>query len=230
MSEEIVVNPGIRHYLFLELGTLYWELRKAVEGHVKGRNLLVLDIGCGWKKYQPFFEGKARKVIGLEPGENGLPDVRGRGESLPFKPASFDVVLCTQVLQYFDDPFHAAREMHRVLKKNGVAFVSAPGTYPLFDPPNPKWRFMPHGFQRLFAGFSSVEVRPLGGFIQCYFQILALLAKHAVFGRRPWENWFTKRVMWFLAFPFLNVLGKTLDAWFYNDKASIGYLAIAKKG
>ena len=227
--KETAVNPGLHHYLHLERSTLYRALQTAIDTEVKGQGLRVLDVGCGWKKYEPLFAGKAAHTLGIEPGHgHGCPDALARGEALPFRENRFDTIICTQVVQYFDDPFQAVKEMHRVLKKNGVVFLSGPGTYPLFDPPNPKWRFVPDGFRRLFTGFSRVEVRPLGGFLLCYFQILNLFLKHLVF-RRPWENGLTKRVMWWLVFPLLNTLGKALDALLPHDKVSIGYLVIARK-
>ncbi len=43
----------------------------------------------------------------------------GRAENLPLPDESFDVVLCQQGLQFFSDRPKAAREMRRVLHKNG---------------------------------------------------------------------------------------------------------------
>ncbi len=227
-TEEIVVRPGLKHYLYLELGGLYEALARAAREHpLPKEGAKVLDLGCGWRKYDHLFPGA--RIIGLEPSANGKPDLLGRGEQLPFKDASLDAVLCTQVIQYFDDPFAAVEEIKRVRKKVVLLLLSGPRTYPLMDLPEPKWRFMPNGFQRLFGNFSRVEVRPIGGFIWCYFQILNLYLKNMVFGRRPWENWLTKRLMWLAVFPVMNTLGKTLDRWFYNPRASISYLVVAQK-
>jgi len=48
----------------------------------------------------------------------------GNASSLPFSPGSFDVVLCQQGIQFFDDRESAVREMHRVLDTRGRLGVS----------------------------------------------------------------------------------------------------------
>ncbi len=225
---ETEARPGLAHYLYLERNALHRELAAAI-ARLPGDDLCVLDLGCGQKRYDALFADKAARIFGLEPARTPYADLVARAERLPFRDASLDVVLCTQVFQYLDDPFAAAREIHRVLRAGGLALVSAPSTYPLYDPPRPRWRFMPDGLRALFKDFDEVEIKPLGGFIACYAQTLNLFLKNLVFGRRPWENWATKRLMWWLVFPLVNLAGKALDALFYNPRAAIGHLVTARK-
>jgi 2-polyprenyl-3-methyl-5-hydroxy-6-metoxy-1,4-benzoquinol methylase len=51
--------------------------------------------------------------------------VRANVESLPFEDASFDVVLCTQVLEHLLDPEDGVRELARVLRPGGTLVLSA---------------------------------------------------------------------------------------------------------
>src|SRR5690349_19876802 len=63
----------------------------------------VLDVGCGRKPYQKFT--RAARYIGVDidsPATRalGVPDVFYDGRRLPFADESFDVVVCSQVLEH----------------------------------------------------------------------------------------------------------------------------------
>ena len=53
-------------------------------------------------------------------------DVRADITALQFADASFDVVYCSHVLEHVPDDRKAMRELHRVLKRDGVAIVVVP--------------------------------------------------------------------------------------------------------
>ena len=82
---------------------------------VKGRR--VLDLGCGFGRYLLALQSSGADAIGVDLGEPYLrlsPLIAARegqstplrtlatGESLPFRDASFDVVLCIRSLPYMD--------------------------------------------------------------------------------------------------------------------------------
>ena len=46
-----------------------------------------------------------------------------------FKDENFDLVLLLEVLEHVDEPFKAAKEIHRVLKPNGYLIASTPFTF-----------------------------------------------------------------------------------------------------
>jgi 2-polyprenyl-3-methyl-5-hydroxy-6-metoxy-1,4-benzoquinol methylase len=56
--------------------------------------------------------------------------VRGDITSLPFKDASFDKVICSEVLEHIPDDFQGIRELVRVLKDDGTLAVSVPSYLP----------------------------------------------------------------------------------------------------
>lgn len=95
----------------------------------------VLEIGCGVGiDLVRFAEGGAQ-VIGIDLSETAINLARQNfaqrgldgeffvmnGEQLDYADNSFDVVYAHGVLQYTEDPFRMAREMHRVLKPGGEA-------------------------------------------------------------------------------------------------------------
>jgi len=54
---------------------------------------------------------------------------------LPFKDESFDIVLCTEVIEHVDDQSQAIEEMFRVIKEGGILVITSPNRFfkPLFD-------------------------------------------------------------------------------------------------
>lgn len=79
--------------------------------------------------------------------------------------ASFDTVLCHQVLEHVARPWLAAREIRRVLSPLGRVIASVPHLSRYHEWPNDYYRFTSRGLEQLFldAGFRTVELRPYGG-------------------------------------------------------------------
>src|SRR5262245_50655755 len=89
-----------------------------------GPGARILDVGCGVKPYYPFFAESAGEYVGVDVAANSAVDLRGSVEELPVPDASFDVVLCTQVLEHADDPGRAVRELRRVVASGGRVLAS----------------------------------------------------------------------------------------------------------
>ena len=81
----------------------------------------------------------------LNPGPG---DVEADVQALPFPDGSYDLVVCSHVLEHVPDDRAALREMHRVLRPGGVALLQHPVDFELAstleDPsetdPNERWR------------------------------------------------------------------------------------------
>lgn len=56
--------------------------------------------------------------------------IRGDVLSLPFKDASFDKIVCSEVLEHIPDDHQGIRELVRVLKSDGILAVSVPSYLP----------------------------------------------------------------------------------------------------
>jgi SAM-dependent methyltransferase len=158
----------------------------------KAAGLRVLDVGCGVKPYYPYF-ASAAEYVGLDVADNPHADIQGAVEDLPVEDASFDVVLCLQVLEHTEDPVRAVRELHRVTKPGGRVLAATHGTQVYHPLPVDHWRWTHTGLERLFgtAGdWRSVSVSPGAGTCACLGMLLAtyidLLAQraHAVWAGR----------------------------------------------
>lgn len=75
--------------------------------------------------------------------------------------ARFDFVVCTEVLEHTVQPFDAVRELHRVLKPGGLAFVTTPFNLRIHGPLPDCWRFTEHGLRALFKEWEIVELTEL---------------------------------------------------------------------
>ena len=112
----------------------------------KGR--LVLDAGCGTGYgSQLLAAGGAREVIGLDIAHAvlemvapGMPEsVRlqaGDLRKLDFENDMFELVVCFEVIEHFEDPFTVLDELVRVLAPGGLLLVSSPNRG-VYQPGNP---------------------------------------------------------------------------------------------
>lgn len=120
-----------------------------------GPNMRILDLGAGpGKPGRVNFRGEVASVVGVDPDwllrENEQVDVRvlAVAERLPFRSASFDLVLADWVVEHLPDPAGMASEIQRVLRPGG-RFVFRTGNV---------WHYSyavsalsPHWFHRLVA-------------------------------------------------------------------------------
>jgi SAM-dependent methyltransferase len=139
----------------------------------------VLDVGCGVKPYFPFFEPYASEYVGVDVVENPAADLQGAAEGLPVADASFDLVLCIQVLEHADDPVRAVRELRRVVAPGGAVLASTHGVQVYHPAPVDLWRWTHAGLDRLFrenADWSSLSVRPSSGTTACLGMLVAIYA------------------------------------------------------
>jgi SAM-dependent methyltransferase len=147
-----------------------WAIRRPLADWLKreGRSAAgqrVLDVGCGNKPYYPFFS-TAAEYVGLDVAGNPAAEIEGRAESMPVDDASFDIVLCTQVLEHADDPAAVIRELHRVTRPGGRVLASTHGVMVFHPNPYDHWRWTHTGLRKLFeehASWERVDVTPGSG-------------------------------------------------------------------
>jgi len=186
-----------------------WSIRRPLAdwlrregGEAAGKR--VLDVGCGDKPYYPFF-ASAASYVGVDVKENVEADLVGSVDALPVEDGSYDIVVCTQVLEHVDDPALAVRELARVTAPGGRVLASTHGVMLYHPNPQDLWRWTHTGLARLFeaqADWSSLSVEPGAGSAEClamltgsYLHLLAKRAGAAVLAR-----------------PLINVLNATAHA------------------
>jgi SAM-dependent methyltransferase len=184
-----------------------WLRREADAAAARGGSARVLDVGCGAKPYFPFFAGRVDEYVGVDIGDNPVADVVGSAEDLPLPDGSFDLVLCTQVLEHCDEPWAAVRELRRVTAPGGRVLASTHGVQVYHPSPQDLWRWTHEGLQRLFernGEWSSLAVVPAGGTASCLAMLLGFYAERAA-------NRVHVRAAARPAVSGLNRLGRALD-------------------
>jgi SAM-dependent methyltransferase len=178
---------------------------RAQADELRGSSPRLLDVGCGVKPYYPFFAGVVSEYVGVDVVENPAAELLGPVEALPVEDASFDVVLCTQVLEHCDDPAQAVRELRRVIRPGGRVLASTHGVQVYHPSPADYWRWTHEGLHRLFttsAEWSTVTVEPAAGTASALAMLLGtyveIALRRSVLARPP---------VW-----ALNRLGAALDA------------------
>jgi SAM-dependent methyltransferase len=158
-------------------------LRKEAEQTARERGRVrILDVGSGPKPYEPLFAACAAEHVGVDLAEGA--DLVGAVEDIPVPDASYDLVLCNQVLEHCDDPAQAVRELRRVTAPGGRVLASTHGVMVYHPNPQDLWRWTHAGLERLFrdnGDWSSLRVDPGSGTAACVGMLLGtsmhLLAK-----------------------------------------------------
>jgi SAM-dependent methyltransferase len=154
-----------------------WLAEEAHRAHADLGRYRLLDVGCGEKPYEPLFVPFAASYVGVDPVDNPRADLRGTVEALPANDASFDVVLCIQVLEHCDDPARAISELARVTSPGGRVLASTHGVMAYHPSPTDYWRWTHAGLERLFrenADWASVTVTPASGTAACLGMLASL--------------------------------------------------------
>jgi SAM-dependent methyltransferase len=168
----------------------------------------VLDVGCGKKPYFPYFAANVDEYVGIDIDmDNPMADMLAPVEDLPVEDESFEVVLCTQVLEHAGVPDQAVTELYRVAKPGGRVLASTHGVQVYHPSPEDHWRWTHSGLELLFlrnAAWSSVTVQPAGGTATCLASMSAIYLD--LLFRRMHLTPVAKGLVW-----LLNTSGPALD-------------------
>jgi SAM-dependent methyltransferase len=217
------LNPSLTNPNYLVLSRRQQLISNWVQ-KLPGQEWHVLDIGGRYQPYRPLVESKTKSYIALDIIRTPLVDVIGRGESLPFAKETFNLVIATQVFEYFPNPHLAAAEMHRILKSGGSLIMSVAAVAPRFVDEE-HWRYLPAGLRSLLSMFSSVEIVPEVRSAGSFFRSLNL--SFMLFAKNKW----LQQGLRYTLIPVLNVVGIQLEALLnnQNDQMAANYSVLARK-
>ena len=168
----------------------------------------ILDAGAGEAQYKRFcahldyvsqdfgqYDGQGDGV-GLQIGEwdQSQIDIVCDITDIPEPGASFDAVMCIEVLEHLPDPISALRELTRLLRPGGTLILTAPFCCRTHFAPY----FYQTGFSRYFyeywlgeLGFEIEEMQYNGNFFEYLAQELRSLlpvAQRYSTGERAWDS------------------------------------------
>jgi len=221
----VLFNP-----YFIARASLYREIRRFAAQDFSGRN--ILDVGCGAKPYQQLFSAAA-KYIGIDIAGGGHFDQAKEvdqfydGQNIPFPDNSFEVVICTQVLEHAASPEKLITEISRVLKPAGQLCLTMPLVWSEHEIPYDFRRFTRYEHQRLLAaqGLSIESLTATTGTFGVTGQLLAAFIFES-WGRR--SRLAKALVALLLCFP-IQAISIILDKIFHNSWITLDYVIIAKK-
>lgn len=151
----------------------------------------VLDVGCGEMPFRSLLPEGAR-YTGIDvPAADDFGMRRHAeivpfdGMTIPFPDASFDHVLCTEVLEHAEDPVRLVAEMARVLRPGGTLAATVPFAARVHHAPYDFHRFTRFRLLSMFAGFADVEVEERGDDIAVIANKLIVLSMRLADRRHP---------------------------------------------
>ena len=142
----------------------------------------ILDVGAGSCPYRPFFQHcdyKTQDFQKLSP--ELLRDRKGYGavdyccdaSNIPVPDKSFDVILCSEVLEHVFEPTKVIKEFGRIIKPGGQLILTAPLGSGIHQAPHHYFGgFTPYWYEKILkeSGFEKIIIQPNGGFFKHYGQ------------------------------------------------------------
>ncbi len=188
------------------------------------KELDVLDVGGRIQPYRALIADRVRRYIAVDMKRTPLVDAVARGEQLPLGDARFDLVICTQVLEYVVGPSLVLSEIYRVLRSGGALLLSVPSACPM-DATEECWRFLPAGLRHLLAGFSRVEVVAEGNSVAGFFRTINVCID--MFVRYPAARFVYRHSL----APLVNLKGALLEklSGSRNQQFAVNYSVLAVK-
>jgi SAM-dependent methyltransferase len=121
----------------------------------------LLDYGCGTCPYKSMYVPYVDQYAGADIPPNPVADISIELETghVDAPDAAFDAILSTQVLEHVTDPAIYLKEANRLLKQDGMLFLSTHGYWIYHPDPTDFWRWTRDGLEKTIAreGFEIVE-------------------------------------------------------------------------
>src|SRR5438270_12545170 len=103
------------------------QLEAIVRSHVTPQSR-ILDLGCGRGGVVELFWREVKLAAGLDPDSpsltehraQGMPVIRGVGETLPFIAEAFHLIVCLWVLEHLQAPAPLLRAVQLGLRRGGL--------------------------------------------------------------------------------------------------------------
>jgi len=124
-----------------------------------GEGANILDLGSGGRCW-------GSTVFGMDVDRFPHVSVVGDGHRLPFADGVLDGIICTGVLEHVNDADAVTREILRVLRSGGIAYVAVPfmqGYHPASGTHQDFRRLTHIGLQHLLCAFEQVDFGVSGG-------------------------------------------------------------------
>lgn len=143
--DDILISYSLAYYFYKMKATID-DMAMTELKLKKGENFIkILDVGCNrghdifrmkrrFSNHNISFFGIDISPLDIEYAnkvvvKNGIKNCRfivGDAEHTNFDDGSFDIVICSEVLEHIPQPERVLREIHRILKNQGIAIITTP--------------------------------------------------------------------------------------------------------
>jgi ubiquinone/menaquinone biosynthesis C-methylase UbiE len=206
---------------------------QAVENAIPLFSGKLLDVGAGSSPYKAMImaSGNISDYIKLDFASSEYHschelDLTWDGKSIPLNDQSVDTVFMTEVLEHVHKPGEMLQEVRRVLKPNGILFLTVPFIWPIHELPYDYHRFTPIALKTYIeeASFDVQTVQLLGGWDHSMALQIGLWLTNSNMGN--WRRRIAKLAAWPL-YSYLMRKGKNENTEVRNHQMHIGLAAVA---
>ncbi len=196
--------------------------------YIKGKTL---DVGCGQKPYEKFFN--STQYIGLEIDtvknrQNKKADFFYDGFTFPFQDKEFDNIIINQVFEHVFNPDDFLKEVNRVLKPGGVLLMTVPFVWDEHEQPYDYARYSSFGVRSILEkyGFQTIEYKKSINDIRLIFQ----LVNDYIYKKTVTKNVYLNLLTTFILISPFNILGELLSKILpRNDDLYLDNIVLTKK-
>ena len=223
---------AIRRFADLQLGTI-WTFLKPRLSKLHGN---LLDVGCGEMPYRTCLP-PGLSYTGIDVAQADAFAMRASeavvtfdGVSIPFGSASFDAILCTEVLEHAAAPEALIAEIERVLRPGGMLLATVPFSARVHYAPHDFHRFTKFALVRMFASFRDVRIDERGNDVAVIANKLIVVALRMARPSR-WSPVHLPLLLFLLplALVFLLAAHLTLALGLGSKDDPLGYSIVAVK-
>lgn len=190
----------------------------------------LLDLGCGDMPYRNVVIEQVSAYDGLdiEARTVGIKYVTSVSDMSPVPDASYETVICTELLEHVENPRYVATEIARVLVPGGRLILTVPFLGRLHEEPRDFYRYTKYGLEDMFksAGLEVAEIVEHGS--------LASFLGHQISTVLIGSTWHIPLVKWMalgINLVFVVAPAVLLDAVVgpLRRKMPLGYVMVATK-
>lgn len=194
-------------------------LERFLEKHATNRR--TLDLGAQNGPYARLFPNRVGVDIRHGQGVSALTDA----QALAFLSGSFEVVVCTEVLEHLPEPQRAINEMYRVLQPGGTLILTTRFLFPIHDAPHDYFRFTKYGLRHLLRKFEIVELAEETTSIGALAVLIQRLGMQAETLGQGWLRW-----SWLLAAQVVRRFPRLVTKEFGDSRRRIPEQGIITSG
>lgn len=203
-------------------------------------NSKILDVGAGTCRYRELFrhcEYFTQDFCKAEGGTNGnfkygKIDYVSDMIKIPIPDNSFDIVLCTEVLEHVPEPILAIKEFSRILKRSGRLYLTAPLGCGLHMMPYHYYGGFTRSFYKKYFeefGIKLISIEPNGGLLKHFLQESSRVGQQALDYKKYPRFSIKRMIVSFIFLKFIPAYLYDLDNKLFIEDFTVGYHVIGEK-